>query len=105
MNDLLRHFMVISFSFYTFIEDTFTTSEIQTWVPDFMRMNPTRYFRPEQYGQKKRVICEYHSEFFFINWQAVKNSNNCLTKIGNSRKQSFRRLEIRPKSSQAVISL
>ena len=41
----------------------------------------------------------------FINWQAIKHENNCLTQIGNAHKQSYRKLGIRPQSTLAVISL
>ena len=40
---------------------------------------------------------EQYTDFVFISRQTVEYLNNCLTKIGNTRKQSLRRLGIRPK--------
>ena len=37
-------------------------------------------------GRSNPSSWEWHSDFFFINWQAVKHSNNCLTKIGITHK-------------------
>ena len=47
----------------------------------------------------------WHGNFHFINWQSVKILINCLAEIGNTQKQSYRRLGIRPSSINAIISL
>ena len=39
-------------------------------------------------GRSNLLSWEWHSNFFYVNWQAVKHSNNYLTKIGKTGKQS-----------------
>ena len=88
-------------------EDTFTTFEIQTWLPDFiLRINPFRIFCAWSVWAE---VTNYHGNntviFFFNYWQALIRTKNCLTQLGNTHQQHLSRLGIRPYSTHSYFTV
>ena len=69
-------------------EGTFTSFEIQIWLPDFiLAINSIRIFCT--WPNRAEVTHYIGSDFLFINWQAVKHSESKLGMHANEARQGW----------------
>ena len=89
----LHLIMKIVVLFWSVIEDTFTTFEIQTWLPDFIvGINPFQKACVWRIWAGVREVTYYlgRTQWFLlssINWPILNHSINCQIQIGNAQKK------------------
>ena len=89
----LHLIMKIVILFWSIIEDTFTTFEIQTWLPDFIvGINPFQKVCVWRIWAGVKEVTYYfgRTQWFLlssINWQILNHSIICQTQIGNAQKK------------------